>query len=194
MKTKMTKILVVALMLGTLVNYANDKNLENITLNASKVKIEFKSVKKGQSITIKDKFNANVYSQKIKTEGAYSKLFNVSALNNGTYTIELKKEKEIIIKTFKVEGELVTFLKEETKKVHKPVIRTKNELVLISKIDFNNEPLKVAIFYNGDLILSETVNGYGVINKIYKLSETKKGDYSVVIKTDGKKYTEDFTI
>lgn len=190
----MKKILLVVLMLGTLVNYANENTASSTNLNAKKVLVEFKSVKKGQSLTIKDKNGTKIFDQKIENTGNYSKLFNLTALKNGIYTVELDKDYEILIKTFKVEDKLVTFLSEENKKVYKPVIRNEKDLILISKITFDNEPIKVTIHYKNEIILSETIRGNGILSKVYKLSETENGTYTVVINTDDRRYVKEFTL
>ena len=190
----MKRSLLVILMLGTLIGYANENNTSTTTLDAKKVKVEFKAVKEGQTLTINDKEGTQIFNQEIKTSGDYSRFFNLTALTNGIYTAELDKDFEILVKTFKVENQKVTFLSSETKKVFKPVIRNKKDLILISKMNFNNEPLKVVIYYKGEIVLSETVNGENLLSRVYKLSETKKGDYKVVVNTDNKIYSKDFTI
>ncbi|QNM87141.1 hypothetical protein H9W90_14590 [Polaribacter pectinis] len=194
MKTKMKRSLLVVLMLGTLIGYANENNTSTTVLDAKKVKVEFKSVKKGQTITINDENGSQVYNQKIENSGTYSRFFNLTALKNGIYTAELNKDYEILIKTFKVENGNVTFLSEENNKVFKPVIRNEENLVLISKIDFNNKPLNVVIYYKDEVILSETVNGNDILSRVYKLSETEKGNYKVVINTNNRMYIKDFSI
>ena len=189
----MKRSLLVILMLGTLIGYANENNTSN-TLDARKVKVEFKAVKKGQTLTINDKDGTQIFNQEIKNSGDYSRFFDLTALNNGVYTAELNKDFEILIKTFKVENQKVTFLSSETEKIFKPVIRNEKDLILISKMDFNNEPLNVVIYYKNEIIVSETINGDEVLNRVYKLSETEKGDYKVIVNTDNRMYIKDLTI
>jgi hypothetical protein len=194
MKITIKKSLLVALMFGTLICYANDKNVAIINLDAERVMIEFKSVKKGQILAIKDVDGITIYNQEIKNSGDYSKLFNLTALKNGKYTAELDKDFEVLIKTFKVEDNFVSFLTKENKKVYKPVIRNKENLILISKINFENEPLKVFLYYKEEVIFSKIVTGKQILNRIYKLSESEKGDYKVIIYSNNRIYFKEFTI
>ena len=194
MKTNMKSILLVALMFGTLISYAN--NDTNFTDNKAKktVKVEFKNVRKGQSLTIKNDRGVSVYNQEIAASGNFSRTFDFSALENGVYTAELNKDFEIIIKEFYVKNGLVTFLNNSNTKLFKPVIRAKENLIYVSKLAFNNKPLNVVIYYNGEAILSDNVKGDDLLKRTYKLSENKKGEYKVFVSSDNRTYSKNFTI
>ena len=194
MKTTIKKNLVVALMLGTLVGYAKESIISNDNDAKETVKIEFKNVKKGQVLTIKDVKGVTIYNKEIKSQGNYARIFNFSALEDGTYTAELNKAFEILVKKFEVKNGLVTFLSNENKKIFKPVIRTNKNRLYVSKLTFNQNPIKVNIFYRGDIILSETLEGEELLNRIYKLSENHIGDYKIIVKSNNRSYSKDFTI
>ncbi|WP_341220445.1 hypothetical protein [Polaribacter atrinae] len=188
----MKKIILVALMFGTLISYAN----ENIDIKDAKktVKVEFSNVKKGQTLNIKDHTGLVVYNDKIENSGDYSKTFDFSALEDGVYSFELIKDFEIVIKQFYVENGLVTFLDDNNEKVFKPIIRNEGQLLFISKISFNNEPLKVTLYYNDKAVLSETVSGDQILKRVYKLSEKEIGNYKVIVNSDDRTYIKEFKI
>ncbi|WP_299015504.1 hypothetical protein [uncultured Polaribacter sp.] len=190
MKTLAKNYLLVALMFGTLITYGTEK--KNTTA-ANKVTVAFKEVKKGHVLSIKNNKYTTVYTLKIKQNGTFAKTLDLSNLEEGNYSAELEKDSKIMVKYFTVNKGNVTFENEKT--VFKPVIRTENDLVLISKIDFNKEPLKVKLFYKDEVIVNETVEDESkILNRIYKLSEDKSGEYTVIIKTDNRTYTKNFTI
>ncbi|QXP71349.1 hypothetical protein H0I29_04500 [Polaribacter sp. R2A056_3_33] len=191
---KIKKIILVALMFGTLITNANEKDNSNYKEAKKTVKVEFNNVKKGQTLTIKNSNGLTVYNNEIQNSGDYSKTFDFSALENGIYSAELNKDFEIVIKQFNVEDGLVTFLNNKDEKIYKPIIRTEGELLLISKINFNNEPLKVTLYYNNEAVLSETISGDKLLQRVYKLSEKEVGAYKVVVSSDERTYTKDFTI
>ncbi|QXP65868.1 hypothetical protein [Polaribacter sp. AHE13PA] len=191
---KIKKIILVALMLGTLITNANEKDNTNYKEAKKTVKVEFNNVKKGQTLTIKNSNGLTVYNNEIQNSGDYSKTFDFSALENGIYSAELNKDFEIVIKKFNVENGLVTFLNNKDEKIFKPIIRTEGELLLISKINFNNEPLKVTLYYNNEAVLSETISGDKLLQRVYQLSEKEVGAYKVVVSSDERTYTKDFTI
>ena len=193
MKTTIKKYLVViVMMLVTSINYAN-KNTAVKIVDGKKVRIEFESVKKGHTLSVKDKNGTVIYSQEIENSGTYSKVLDLSKLEKGNYTTELEKDFEIIIKPFTVLDGQVSF--DEEKTIFKPVIRTENNLVLISKLAFDNQPLKIAIYYNDEVIFSETVTDEkNLLKRVYKLSKEEKGDYKVIINSNNRSYIKDFNI
>ena len=191
MKTKMKSILLVALTLTTLISYANN---DTDTKAKKTVKVEFKNVKKGQTLSIKNENGLKVYTQEINVAGNFSRTFDFSALEDGIYAAELNKDFEIIIKEFYVKNGLVTFLSNSNAKLFKPVIRNQENLIHVSKLAFNKEPLNVVIYYNGEAILSETVKGDDLVNRTYKLSEDKKGEYKVFVSSDKRTYVKNFKI
>ncbi|MGJ8759988.1 MAG: hypothetical protein ACSHXA_05555 [Polaribacter sp.] len=191
---KIKKIILVALMFGTLITNANEKDNTNYKEAKKTVKVEFNNVKKGQTLTIKNSNGLTVYNNEIQNSGDYSKTFDFSALENGIYSAELNKDFEIVIKQFNVENGLVTFLNNKDEKIFKPIIRTEGELLLISKINFNNEPLKVSLYYNDEAVLTETLSGDKILKRVYKLSQKETGVYKVVISSDERTYSKEFKI
>ena len=191
---KINKIILVALMFGTLITSANEKDNTNYKEAKKTVKVEFNNVKKGQTLTIKNSNGLTVYNNEIKNSGDYSRTFDFSALENGIYSAELNKDFEIVIKQFYVENGLVTFLNNKDEKIFKPIIRTEGDLLLVSKINFNNEPLKVTLYYNDEVVLSETISGDKLLKRVYKLSEKEVGAYKVVVSSDERTYSKEFNI
>ncbi|WP_159946435.1 hypothetical protein [Polaribacter septentrionalilitoris] len=195
MKKTIKNFAVVALMFGTLVSYANNKtNTTETTVGKNTVKVEFKNVKEGHILNIKNDNGEVVYKKEVKKSGTFSKIFNLSALENGNYSAELVKDFEIEIKNFEVKNGLVTFFDSNSEKIFKPVIRSEGNLIYVSKIEFNDKPLEVDIYYNDEIVLSETLKGNGneILKRAYKLSDSKSGDYTIVINSNSRYYTKRF--
>lgn len=190
MKTLVKKSSLLVMLFVGLANYAGEKKIAKI----DRIKIEFSVVKKGQTITIKKFKEETVYRQIIKKDGSYRKLFDLSALENGNYTVELDKDFEVLIKSFKVEDDRVIFYDDDFKKIHKPYIRNKKELLLISKFNFDNAPLKITIFYENEIIFTETVKTKDLLKKAYRLSENQEGAYKVVVNCDNRIYVKEFDL
>jgi hypothetical protein len=193
MKATIKKYLVVVMMLGTLLNYANENENSFSTIDGKRIKVEFKTVKKGHTLSIKDESGIVMYSQEIKKSGAYSQIFDLSKLQKGNYTTELEKDFEITIKYFSVLDGQISFKNEKT--IFKPVIRIEDNLILISKMNFEKEPLKIVLYYNDEIILSENTSDTGdIINRVYRLSSKIRGNYRVIVNTENRAYSKDFNI
>jgi hypothetical protein len=193
MKTTIKKYLVVVMMLGTFINYANESNNSFNITDGKRVKVEFKTVKNGHTLSIKSENGTIMYSQEIKKSGTYSQIFDLSTLEKGNYTTELEKDFEIIIKYFSVLDGQVFFKDEKT--IFKPVIRIKENLILISKMDFEKEPLKITLYYNDEIILTEKVKGTDdILNRVYRVSKKIKGNYKVVVNSNNRYYNQNFNI
>ncbi|AUC21251.1 hypothetical protein BTO15_03630 [Polaribacter sejongensis] len=194
MKTIIKTILVVTLMFGTLISYANDNKESTNAVAVKRVKVEYKAVKKGNALTIKNEYGITIYKQVLQSSGNYTKTFDLTNLEDGLYTTELEKDFEIIVKKLEVKDGFVTFYKDENEIIFKPVIRTEGNLVMISKIEFEEKPLNVTLYYQNNIILSDEVSGEKVLNRVYKLSEFEKGTYKVVVNTNDRTYVKNFTI
>lgn len=193
MKTIKRVVLVVVLMLGTFTNYAKNRELSNV-LNAKKVTVEFKDAKKGHQLKIKDEYGIILYSENVTKKGNLIKTFDFSKLNNGNYTLELNKDFQIEIKSVTISNGKVFLNQVSNKVINKPVIRSEKNRLMISKITFDEKPMHVALYYNNEIIFSESVEGSSVINRVYKLDEELKGDYRVVVYSNGRNYINDFKI
>jgi hypothetical protein len=193
MKT-IKKITVAAFILASLIGYANEDKKTTNNKAKKTVKLVFNNVKKGQILSIRDEQGFELYNNKIKNSGNYSKIFDFSALKDGIYSAELNKDFKIITKKVIVKNGLVTFLNNKNETEFKPVIRTKNNLLYISKLAFNPESIKVTIYYKETAIFSETLKDKKYLKRIYKLSENEIGKYTVIIDTKDRYFVKDFTL
>lgn len=194
MKTIKRRVLVVVFMLGTLFNYANNEKEFNKTIDAKKVKVVFKDVKKGQLLSVKDKNGFQLHSETVSSQGELIKFFDLSTLNNGVYTIELNKEFKIVIKSLLIKDNNVSFIKDSEKIIFKPVIRNKENLVLISKVNFDKKPVKITLFYNDEVIYSETLKDELMLKRVYRLDKELRGNYTVIVYCDDESYSNEFKI
>ena len=193
MKTTIKKYLIAVMMLGTFISYANESNNSINIIDGKRVKVEFKKVKKGHTLSIKNESGLIMYSQEIKRSGTYSQIFDLSKLEKGNYTTELEKDFEIVIKHFSVLGGQVSY--EGEKIIFKPVIRIKENLILISRMNFEKEPLKITLYYDDKIILSEKIeDADDILNKVYRVSKKIKGNYKVVVNSNHRSYMQDFNI
>jgi len=54
--------------------------------------------------------------------------------------------------------------------------------------------MKVDIYYEDELILSDDIEGEKLIQKIYSIQKEKKGNYKVIATVNDRKYTKEFSL
>jgi len=182
-------ILMVAL-LATVTGFANNaKGL--IKIDAKETALVLKNVKKGNLLSIKDNYGITLYKESIKTNGAYKKGFDLTALPNGDYVFELEKDFEIKTIPFTIISNKVSFNKLDEVSYFKPYINQKKDLVYLTKLNPNIKDITIKIYAinnNGEskLCFSEKIENLQVIEKVFKL---EKGKFKIIINSDNKEYT-----
>jgi len=192
MKTTIRKSVLVALMLGTFTSYATGTTL--VEKNGTEIKVAFNNVKKGQRWYIKNSEGKILHQEELKRDGSFAQEFNFASLQNGYYTLEVNKDFQIDVTPFTVISGEATFHKTAERIIFKPVIRTEKNKVLISKLDFDASPLKVTIYFEGEIIFKDTVKGGDLLRRVYQLRKDIKGSYKVVMKANDRVYTNEFSL
>lgn len=192
MKTIIRKSVLVALMLGTFSSYANGTTLTE--KNGTEKSVELINVRKGQRWSIKNSDGKVLHQEEIKNTGSYTQEYDFTSLKNGYYTVEVNKDFQIEVIPFTIISGKATFYKKEEKVIFKPVLRTQEHTVMITKLDFDAAPLKVAIYYEGDVIFKDTLEGGDIISRVYRLKKDIKGLYKVVMKANDRTYINEFSL
>jgi len=193
MKNLGKHLLLVALLFGTISIKANTISNDS-EIKRSVTVLRYTNVKEGYKVIIKDNYGVVLYDEAIKTDGQYSKGFDLSTLPKGNYSFELDKGLEIQIKPFTVTDGNVAFLKDENHTVYKPVIRKKNGLVFVSQLTFD-EDVEIEILNNTNNVLySELVDTNIEFRKIFDFSELPINDYKVIIKTKNRRFINRITL
>jgi len=195
MKNLIKRSLVFVVLFTALLGRANDiSSLRNIK-DEKTTMLTLVDVKKGNQLFIKDVFGLVLYKEAIKDSGEFVKGFDLTSLPDGEYYFELDRDLEIRIIPFHVKMKSVEFNKEMETIVHKPYITIKDNHVLVSKLSLDKQPLEVKIYYDYntgsyDLIHSETVENMMNIQRVYRLLKNEKGNYKVVINSEGRSFVE----
>jgi hypothetical protein len=195
MKNLIKRSIVMAVLFTTMLSSANEiSSLRNLN-DEKTTMLTLLNVKEGNQLFIKDVFGLILYKESIKESGEFVKGFNLTSLPDGKYFFELDKDLEIAIIPFEVKMNTVVFNKELETTIYKPYITKKENRVLVSKLSLDKQPLEVKIYYDYnlgyyDLIHSETIEKSMNIQRAYKLSKNEKGNYKVVLKTEGHTFIE----
>ncbi|MGB5463221.1 MAG: hypothetical protein WBM92_07640 [Aureibaculum sp.] len=183
--------LVIVVMFTTMLSFAN----EFTTLTKEKTKkitnVTFENVKKGSMLLIKDHYGLILFKELIENSGEYSKGFDLTALPDGNYYFELYKEVEIKIIPFEVLSNVVAFDKTKESTINKPFVTFKEGRLLVSKLALENQPLEIKIYdKDSNLIYSEKLLNGKILERIYDVSKVEKGNYKIVMKSDGREFVK----
>lgn len=184
-------LLLVATMLTVIIGNANEISFFKVEGDLKRTALTIDNVKEGDLLSIKNNKGIIVYKELIQSSGTYKKGFDLTELPDGNYFFEIDKDLEIKIIPFTVKDNQVAFDKNKETVIFKPHIKEKNNLVFITKLALNLEPLKIRIYenYNDEyhLIYSEKFEGIQVVEKVYKL---KNGHYKIILNSNNKEYTK----
>ena len=86
------------------------------------------------------------------------------------------------------------FLNDKVTKAFKPFVRLKKNTLLISQLTLDETPLKVELFYKGELILSDELKGNQILERAYRLSKDVRGDYFLKLKFGDRYFSEAFEL
>jgi hypothetical protein len=181
MKKVITKNLLVALLFGMLASSVVGNNFGNMN-------------RKTPLIFIKNTTGKIIYEKPANIQNNNIQDIDFSYLKNGYYTLEINKDFQIEIKPFTVISGKAIFHPRAEKTIFKPVIRSNKNKILISKLNFETCSMKVNIYYEDELILSDDIEGKKLIQKIYTLHKNKKGDYKIVAKVNDRIYTRKISL
>lgn len=186
-KTLKNSILVVAVFTALT---SNATEASTYPVDNAKTALTLSNVKIGDILSIKDENGEVLYTEQIKVSGTYKKGFDLTALPNGNYFFEVDKAVEVKIIPFTVANKNVAFNKSEERISHKPFVRQKDDMVFVSKLALDNEPLHVYIYANNntgdELLLSEKLEGTKSLEKVYRLG---KGNYKLVLTSNEREFT-----
>ncbi|WP_298956038.1 DUF3244 domain-containing protein [uncultured Nonlabens sp.] len=186
----MKNLLFIALMLTTLTGYATD--ITSIVPPKNVTVVQFNNVKKGHQLTIKDIEDVTLYNETIKSTGNYTKQFDLTTLENGSYTIELNKDSEVLTRSFNVKNGIVNLSTEMT--FYKPVATRRYNQLFVSQLSSNEDVLDVLIYYNNKLVHQEVLSNSSYLKRVFQLSPDKKGEYFIIMKSAGKSFYKTFTL
>jgi len=177
---------------ATLLSFANEASLFNIKNDAKRTSLTLKNVKEGNLLSVRDINGVILYKEYIQESGTYTKGFDLTALPNGAYIFELDKDLEINTIPFTVKSNIVVFDKENEKTIFKPMARVKDDIVYVSKLSLNEDPLEIKVFFEGlngsELMLTETIENTKIIERIYRLDGLNTGSYKIVFYTEGREF------
>jgi hypothetical protein len=190
MKQLLKKCLLMVVLFTTIESYSNEFTFQANDQTKNVTAISIDSVNEGSLFVIKDSAGLILYREQIEETGTYSKRFDLTNLPDADYYFELDKQDKIKVIPFTVKHSIARIIKDAEYEVIKPEVTVKNDRVYISKTSSTKENVHIKIYYEGkDLAFSEKFKNTDKINRIYDFSTSKKGNYTIVFKAEGRSYS-----
>ncbi len=190
-----TSLVAIGLMISLSI-YAGGTALTLKDKETNVTNVRFENVKKGSTLSIVDQHGLVLYTEAIEQNGLYSKGFDLTTLPNGDYFFELNSELKIVLIPFIVNLSEVLFDKGSEESIYKPVVRTKHNMVYVSRALIDQTSLSFKIYYadNYELVESENFKEFEEVKKVYDFSNSEKGNYIFVFESKGRKYSKTINI
>jgi len=198
MKKIIRKGVILIALLSAMVTSANRDSYTSFVKEIDKTLITLDNVKVGQELFIKNIKGSVIHQESIQISGSFKKEFDLASMPDGLYFIELNKDVEIKIIPFAVNFYNAVILGEKETTIFKPVVRLKDNFIFIAKLSLNQEPVEIKLYYDSneshsgmyELLNTETIENTATIHRVYKLDKYEKGNYKVVLKTEGRTFIE----
>lgn len=199
MKKAMKFVVMAVAALSTTMNYGStsdlniqdDLSIQNRTLTNETPKLVIRN-KKGVAV-----YEGATFSARTKSE-----LVSEMHLPSGEYTYELIGATNVEITSFEVDDDRILFDSKSPKTIFKPTLRIKDDVLLVSQLSLQMEPLKIKMYYNSnedglksfDLIHAEKISEEMILDRAYGLDKSKTGEYKIKFISNDIVFTETFSL
>ena len=193
MKTILKITVVCMLLLTSYIALAADSN-PKLTTNANLKSITLELDTNGQATTLR-LINANseeLYFENIIDVQEYKRKFDFSELKEGDYSIIVENSLRFTIHSLSVLNDSIVMV--GTKEDKKPTFKVLDRKIAFNFLNLEQEDVLVSIFDSESrTVFSEKMNDL-VIEKAFNFENAYANNYTVIIKTDQKSYSEHIVI
>jgi hypothetical protein len=138
-------------------------------------------------INVKAEDGSTVYfKQSSKKLTDYSKVFDFSELEDGTYEISMKVNDTKIKRSIEIADNKISV--GDAKISYDPFVVLKDDVLKISHLNFDKENLSLMIYGNEGLVFHTNIGNDFAVNAGYNLSKLADGNYEVVVAGDTDSY------
>ncbi|MFH6604846.1 hypothetical protein ACEZ3G_15280 [Maribacter algicola] len=190
---KVIRTIAMAAILFTSINVnANEPRI--ITSNDSKslvVQLEAKSA--ATLVRLVDTEGNVIFNDNAKNAKAYMKKFDLNALPQGFYILELDDSLRTLTYSIEIDKNSVNILSKEESL--KPVYTKTENKLLLNLLNTGEQSIEIKVFDSNDHILfSEVVTDTVVLKKVFNFETAPKDTYSIVVKKQDEVYYETFDL
>lgn len=193
MKNSVKFITVVALMFATAAGMAREPKVNLLTAGkAQSVVLTMEASAKGVQVALMDADLNIIYAEKM-SQGLFSKKLNLKDLADGTYYLSADDYLKKYAYTIVLENKNVMIV--EADEDVKPFFRKTKNRVLMNYLNLEKSKLTIKIYdAESRTVFSQEVSDEMIVEKAFNFTDAFAGTYTVVVKSAGKTYTEEFVV
>ena len=190
MKRRLKIAAIALMMISSTHSYAGSNSSVEIKITGVKtITLVLNDINNQIKIQLKDKAGFTLYKEALTGVDTYAKLYNVSALPDGTYYFELDYGMRIKFLPINIKGGQVYQDVQNERELFKPTLLMKNSQLSISLFSPAMKALHIGIFDDaGNLVHQDNLKGELSLGKRYDLSKLLRGTYRVTLTSDGRSY------
>ena len=184
---------VIAFMFATVAGMAREPKVNLLTAGkAQSVVLTMEASAKGVQIKLMDaKFNV-LYSEKM-SQGLFSKKLNLKDLEDGKYYLSADDNLKKYSYTIVLENKNIKIV--EADEDVKPFFRRTENMVFMNYLNLDKAKLSIKIYdAESRTVFTQEVSEEMIVEKAFNFTDAFPGTYTVVVKSAGKTYTEEFVV
>lgn len=184
---------VIAFMFATVASMANEPKLDlSSTGKAKSVVLTMEASVKGAQIKLMDSDLRVIYSEKM-SEGLFSKKLNLKDLVDGIYYLSADDVIKNYSYTIVLDNNTVEIFK--IKEDIKPFFRKNDNRILMNYLNLDKSDISIKVVdAENRTVFSQEVSNEMIVEKAFNFTDAYAGTYTLIVKSAGKTYTEEFVV
>lgn len=193
MKTKQLIFMILAIVFATNVFAAETPKLNVIALGEKRVLVAVsQELTAKQELAIISEEGLTVYFAKSgKKESDLSRVFNLSNLKDGTYTVKYTDGAATLKRDLKIRSGRIFVQPLVTE--YAPVFAFDNNILKVSYLNLHQNDVVVYVYDNTNLIYKSKLGEDITLQRGFDFSKLDKGDYNIVLASANEKYSYSVT-
>ena len=159
---------------------------ENAVVEATNVKMEL------YEIEVENEYGESVYSKTTEAKADYKRKYDFSALEDGTYFLNVKYGNEFYQKRFDLKSGDIKVISE--RRVVEPFFIQKDDKVKMSYLNYPQDEMSIYIYDDKGLLHEQELKNTFAVHKSIDLSELRSGDYKIVFASGLDVFEHDVTV
>ena len=135
-----------------------------------------------------------VWSDDINAGNKSAIKYNLKELDNGNYIMQVADELTMTIQPIKVTDRGIELDQNAQRIVYQPIINLVGDKLTVNQLLLGNSTKLKLVDANYNTIFKESFKGEAEISKVFDIDKLERGNYAVVIHTQGQVFERKFSV